>query len=86
MIKDLDDILLPPLHMKLGIAGKFVEVVVKKVNGAFDCLKSIFPKLSDDKIKNGTYRTLYLNIVISKFVHFYTYIKLSRKNDSGILC
>lgn len=73
MIKDLDDILLPPLHMKLGIAGKFVEVVVKKVNGAFDCLKSIFPKLSDEKIKNGTYRTLYFNIVISKFVNFFTF-------------
>ena len=53
MINDLDDILLPPLHMKLGIAGRFVEVVVKKGNGAFDCLKSIFPKLSDAKIKKG---------------------------------
>lgn len=70
LIKDVDDILLPSLHMKLGIAGKFVEVVVKDIDDAYDCLKSIFPKLSEAKIRKGTYRCLYLNIVISKFVHF----------------
>ena len=70
MIKDLDDILLPPLHIKLGIAGKFVAVVVKDIGDAYDCLKSIFPKLSDAKIKKGDYLCLYLNIVIYNFFHF----------------
>ena len=55
IIEDVNDILLPPLHIKLGICGKFIEVVVKDVDGAFDCLQSIFPKLSADKIKSGTY-------------------------------
>ncbi|CAH0555758.1 unnamed protein product [Brassicogethes aeneus] len=55
MIQDIADILLPPLHIKLGISGKLIEVLVKDVNGAFECLKTIFPKLSNDKIRAGMF-------------------------------
>lgn len=68
IIPDSTDILLPPLHTKLGICGKFVEVVVKDVDGAFECLKTIFPKLSNDKIKAGAYNFLLnFHICISTF-------------------
>ncbi|CAH0552110.1 unnamed protein product [Brassicogethes aeneus] len=50
---DNNDILLPPLHIKLGIVKKFIEVAVKDDDEVFDCLKTIFPKLSNDKIKHG---------------------------------
>lgn len=53
LIKDINDILLPPLHIKLGIVKKFIEVAVKDDDEVFDCLKTIFPKLSNDKIKHG---------------------------------
>lgn len=60
LIENVEDILLPPLHIKLGIVKKFIEMAVKDVQGVFECLKEIFPKLSDDKIRNGTYCDTYL--------------------------
>lgn len=105
LIKNRKDILLPPLHIKLGITKKFIEVAIKsdaaadeaeeeaeeeeaeeeeesddevvmdeeddfsenqddsdaedddvavQGEGVFDCLKAIFPKLSDAKIKSGS--------------------------------
>lgn len=53
IIENVDDILLPPLHIKLGIVKKFIETVVKNNDEVFECLKNIFPKLSDQKIKAG---------------------------------
>lgn len=69
LIKDVTEILLPPLHTKLGICGKLIEVVVKDVDGAFDCLKDIFPRLSDDKITKGKNYSLlkYFHICIWSF-------------------
>lgn len=55
LINDVNKILLPPLHIKLGITKKFVETIVRNNEAAFDCLKAIFPKLSDQKIKAGNY-------------------------------
>lgn len=53
LIKNTSDILLPPLHIKLGITKKFIEAVVLCNDDVFHCLKEIFPKLSDQKIKAG---------------------------------
>lgn len=53
LIDNTQDILLPPLHIKLGIVKKFIEVAVVNCPNAFDYLKSVFPKRSDDKIKKG---------------------------------
>lgn len=53
IIPDHKNILMPPLHIKLGIAKKFIEVVVKNNDEVFKCLKEIFPKLSNVKIKAG---------------------------------
>ena len=65
LIKNIDDILLPPLHIKLGIVGKFIETAVKDHDGVFDCLKNIFTKLSNDKIKAGTSYICLLTLFIS---------------------
>lgn len=47
-----EKILLPPLHIKLGIVKKFLEAVVKRKT-VHDCLKNIFPKMSEAKLKAG---------------------------------
>lgn len=45
-------VLLPPLHIKLGIVKNFIKVLNPEGN-AFDELKRIFPRLSGMKIKEG---------------------------------
>lgn len=62
LIKETSDILLPPLHIKLGIASKFIKTAVKSSAEVFDCLKTIFPKLSDAKIKAGNHVILIIFI------------------------
>lgn len=62
VIENVDKILLPPLHIKLGIVQKFIETTLKakdddgkmKNVAVFDCLKTIFKKLSEAKILGGT--------------------------------
>lgn len=54
-------ILLPPLHIKLGIVKNFIKAIVKR-EPVFDCLHNIFPKLSTAKIREGgCYEILELN-------------------------
>lgn len=48
-----DKIILPPLHLKLGYMKQFVKKLDKD-SEAFLHLKSVFPKISDAKIKEGT--------------------------------
>lgn len=51
---DKDQIILPPLHIKLGLFKNFVKALEK--NGpAFEYLKSVFPNISDVKIKEGIF-------------------------------
>lgn len=48
------DVILPPLHIKLGLVRNFVRALDN--NGeAFKYLKTIFPKLSQAKIDNGRF-------------------------------
>lgn len=47
-----EKILLPPLHIKLGIVKNFIKTVAKR-DGVFLCLKLIYPRLSESKIKEG---------------------------------
>lgn len=61
----IDDIYLPNLHIKLGICKKFVEKVTRR-ESAFHCLKEIFPKLSEAKLKAGTKYMFF--VVISWFL------------------
>lgn len=47
-----ENVILPPLHLKLGYMKQFVKKL--DVNGeAFNHLKSMFPRLSEAKIKEG---------------------------------
>lgn len=49
-----ENIILPPLHIKLGIMKQFVKALPKD-GPAFLYLKTVFPKLSDAKIKEGVF-------------------------------
>jgi len=52
----MEFILLPPLHIKLGIVKSFITALIKRKNMlALQRLKYIFPRLSEDKVKNGKY-------------------------------
>lgn len=51
-------IILPPLHVKLGIFKNFVKALDKE-SFAFAHLIEAFPKLSNAKIKEGTYLILF---------------------------
>lgn len=75
LIKNIDDILLPPLHIKLGIAKKLIEVAVAANDDVFDCLKSIFPKLSNAKIRAGI--GFYSNFMPFNCSHHYIHITIN---------
>ena len=80
LIKQTQDILLPPLHIKLGIASKFVKTAVESSPEVFDCLKTIFPKLSDAKIRAGNH--VIFIIFFSLFADFCLSIFL---NEIGVM-
>lgn len=58
IVKNTDNILLPPLHLKLGIVQKFIATVIAKNDKVFDIIKSIFPKLGKTKIENGKFHSI----------------------------
>lgn len=50
------DIILPPLHIKLGLMKNFVRALNRNRNGpAIEHLKKMFPKLSMQKVKAGVF-------------------------------
>lgn len=50
----IEKILLPPLHIKLGIVKNFIKALITRQNEqAFNQLQYIFPRLSKNKIKEG---------------------------------
>lgn len=65
-----DKIILPPLHLKLGYMKQFVKQL-NKDSEAFLYLKTIFPRLSDAKIKEGMYQNV---VSSSKKRHWPHYI------------
>ncbi len=51
---DLEKILLPPLHIKLGLMKQFVKALNKDGN-CYKYIKATFPNLSDAKTKEGVF-------------------------------
>ena len=47
-------ILLPPMHIKLGLAKQFVKSL-KPTSRAFRCIKQMFPSISEAKVKGGIF-------------------------------
>lgn len=63
-----DKILLPPLHIKLGIVTNFLKKVVGRENVLAHLKESVFPHLSYDKLKAGEINAvLFLSHSNSKF-------------------
>lgn len=52
---DAKDVLMPPLHLKLGLCKQFVKRLLKTNTPAFNYLKEKFPGLSEAKIKGGIF-------------------------------
>lgn len=51
---DRKDILLPPLHIKLGLMKQFVRAL-EKDGDCFKYIRSKFPRLSEEKVKAGIF-------------------------------
>ena len=51
---DPQKVLLPPLHIKLGLMKNFVKAMNKDGDG-FKYLRQVFPQLSDAKLKEGIF-------------------------------
>jgi hypothetical protein len=73
LLVDKDKILLLPLHIKLWLMKNFVKDVNKHGNG-FEYLTDKFPKLTDAKLKEGTFIGLQSRGIIKYdlFVHLLT--------------
>lgn len=50
-----ENIILPPLHIKLGLMTQFVKAVGKTNEAAIDFLDSMFPRLSRFKVEEGIF-------------------------------
>lgn len=56
----MEKVLLPPLHIKLGLVKKFIKSLISRGNQRAVCrLETIFPRLSKAKIKEGTIGDFY---------------------------
>ena len=53
-IIDCHKILLPPLHIKLGLIKQFVKTLDQE-SKAFKYIQAYFPKLSEGKVKAGVF-------------------------------
>ena len=49
-----NNVLLPPLHIKLGLVKNFVKAI-RSNSDAFSYLKELFPRLSEAKLKEGIF-------------------------------
>ena len=49
-----DEILMPPLHIKLGLVKQFIKSL-NESDAAFIMLKTIFPKHTPAKLKGGIF-------------------------------
>ena len=68
-----EKIILPPLHIKLGLFKQFVKAFNKELP-VFQILQKVFPNLSEAKIKEGVFfgpqiRKLILNKEFDKILH-----------------
>ena len=56
-------VLLPPLHIKLGLIKQFVKALHKN-GAAFMYLQNLFPKLSEAKVKGGIFIGLQVKLIL----------------------
>ena len=69
-----DKILLPPLHIKLGLMKIFVKALDKHGEG-FGYLRKTFPKLSDSKLKEG----IFIGPQIREIIHDDNFVELRKR-------
>jgi hypothetical protein len=54
LLVELNEVLLPPLHIKFGLMKNFVKDMVKDGQG-FKHLSKMFPQVSEAKLKERIY-------------------------------
>lgn len=63
-----DDVILPALHIKLGLIRSFIRTLNKE-SVSFKMLKQIFPKLSDAKIEAGKlFEELFYDLICNNYI------------------
>ena len=50
-----NNVLLPPLHIKLGLMRQYVKALDKEKSEAYKFIKKRFPNKTDAKIKGGVF-------------------------------
>jgi hypothetical protein len=51
----VDKVLIPPLHIKLGIMKQFISKLAKNESPAFNYIRKKFSKVSEAKLRNGVF-------------------------------
>lgn len=73
---DPQKVLMPPLHIKLGLIKQFVTVLDKE-SAAFKYLKHLFPKLSEAKVNAG----IFVGPQIKKIIECDEFAKLLNRTE-----
>ena len=55
LLVEPDNILLPPLHIKIGLIKIFIKTLAKKESSGFKYLIKPFSKISSQKMKEGVF-------------------------------
>ncbi|XP_076659865.1 uncharacterized protein LOC143363151 [Halictus rubicundus] len=76
-----ENVILPPLHIKLGIMKNFVKAM-DKTGPAFEYLKTKFPTISDAKIKEG----IFIGPQIRKLINDTNFNKKLNKLEKRLGC
>lgn len=82
---NLEKILLPPLHIKLGVFGQFIKSLVPTTGkagnpNAITFLKNFFPKKTSEKILNGVFTGPEIRRLIKKREEFANVLNKLEKN------
>lgn len=78
---NMNNVLIPPLHLKLGIVQKFLNLVLKQNDETFRFLKEgMFKRRTDTRIKSGIYTlfTFWL-FTCNKSSFFFIYLPVLNK-------
>lgn len=75
---DPQRVLMPPLHIKLGLVKQFVKALNKE-SAAFMYLQGLFPQLSEAKVKAG----IFVGPQIKKIMECEEFAKMLSKNEKA---
>lgn len=84
IVPNTDKILLPLLHIKLGIVKSFIKRIYVEEKIA-ECLQKIFPGISDAKLKEGMHGFLCSVLCLFYFITFNFFLEIHSLLQLGVL-